>query len=267
MPLTRRRFLTASSALALAPAAGLPAQEAASRPASRGVPDSFPSQPPELVQEIVRVSHFDLAKVRELVGRRPALARAAWDWGFGDWESALGAASHMGNREIAAALIAAGARPDLFTAAMLGQLDVVRSAVAASPGIQTIRGPHGITLLAHARAGGEPALPVLRYLEGLGNADPKPETRPLSDAERAALAGRYRFGSGASELLSVEVEKDRLTVRRGSDGVPRNLFHLGDRAFHPAGAEAVRIRFSAGSPAATVEVWDPDLQLTARREA
>jgi hypothetical protein len=34
------------------------------------------------------------------------LARAAWDWGFGDWETALGAASHMGSRPI---------RPDQFT--------------------------------------------------------------------------------------------------------------------------------------------------------
>ena len=267
MPLTRRRFLAAGSTLALAPA-GFVARGTvgAAAPPAPPVPDSFPSQPPELVQEIVRVSHFDLARVRALVDRRPALARAAWDWGFGDWESALGAASHVGNREIAQALIAAGARPDLFTAAMLGQLDVVRAAVAASPGIQKIRGPHGITLLAHARAGGDESRPVAQYLESLGDADLRPETKPLSDTERAAVVGRYRFGSGAADLLRVEVDKDQLKVRRG-DGVPRNLFHLGERAFYPSGAEAVRIRFSAESPARAVEVWDPDLLLTAAREA
>ena len=44
---------------------------------------------------------------------------------------------------------------------MLGQLDVVKAFIDASPGVQRIHGPHGITLLAHARAGGEKAKPVL----------------------------------------------------------------------------------------------------------
>src|SRR4051794_21275008 len=57
--------------------------------------DGFPSHPPELAREMVWVSHYDQKRVRELVDARPALARAAWDWGFGDWETALGAASHM----------------------------------------------------------------------------------------------------------------------------------------------------------------------------
>src|SRR5262245_26523970 len=165
--LSRRGLLAAGSTLLLArPSFSLPeAPGPTPAPSEAAVPDTFPAQPPELVQEVVRVSHFDPARVRELVEKSPALARAAWDWGYGDWESALGAASHVGNREIAEILIAHGARPDLFTAAMLGQLDTVRAFVAASPGIQKTRGPHGITLLAHARAGGEKALPVLRYLE------------------------------------------------------------------------------------------------------
>ncbi|MCZ6774989.1 MAG: hypothetical protein O7D34_00855, partial [Ignavibacteria bacterium] len=43
----------------------------------------FPSQDPSLVLEVVRVSHFDLERVRELVTASPTLAKAAWDWGFG----------------------------------------------------------------------------------------------------------------------------------------------------------------------------------------
>jgi len=61
--------------------------------------------------------------------------KAVWDWGFGDWESALGAASHVGNREIAEYLIAHGARPSLFSATMLGHLDVVKAFIAAQPGV------------------------------------------------------------------------------------------------------------------------------------
>ena len=36
----------------------------------------------------------------------PALARASWDWGYGDWETPIDAASHVGNRAIAEFLIA-----------------------------------------------------------------------------------------------------------------------------------------------------------------
>ena len=106
---------------------------------------------------MVGVSHGNVARVRELLTGRPALANASWDWGYGDWESALGAASHVGNQEIAKLLLAAGARPSIFSAAMLGQLDTVKAFILASPGVQKTRGPHGLTLLSHARAGGPAA--------------------------------------------------------------------------------------------------------------
>ena len=270
-PFSRRRFLAGSALAASAGlSAGLPVGLAAQPPASPAsastVHELFPSQAPELVREMVRVAHFDPARVRELVGRQPALARAAWDWGYGDWESALGAASHVGNREIAQCLIANGARPDLFSAAMLGQLDAVKALVAACPGAQRIKGPHGITLLAHARAGGDLAKPVVAYLESLGDADSKPALQPLGDEERAALLGLYRFGKGPRDVFAIESAKGQLTVKR-ADGDARNLFHLGARAFYPAGAEAVRFRFSSETPAATLELHDPDRVLAGRREA
>src|SRR6478672_3082794 len=103
----------------------------------------------EVVREMVTVAHGNFKRVKELVDGRPSLARAAVDWGFGDWEDALGAASHVGNREIAEYLIGKGARPSLFSAAMLGQLDTVKAFLAAQPGAQRIAGPHSISLLAH----------------------------------------------------------------------------------------------------------------------
>ena len=60
------------------------------------------------------MSHNDIKRVRELVERQPALARASLDWGFGDWETAIDAASHVGRRDIAEFLIANGARPTIF---------------------------------------------------------------------------------------------------------------------------------------------------------
>src|SRR5947209_11223051 len=157
--LSRRRLL--QSASALVPLAALHvfgrAAVVEQTPVPAPLPDTFPSHPHELAREMVLVSHFNLKRVQELVAARPALARAAWDWGFGDWESALGAASHMGNRAIAEYLIAQGARPSIFSAAMLGQLEVVKAFVAAQPAVVRIRGPHSISLLAHARKGGEAA--------------------------------------------------------------------------------------------------------------
>src|SRR5689334_17826261 len=55
----------------------------------------------DLVLEFVRVGHNNLARVKELVAQDPKLVLAAWDWGKGDWETALGGAGHIGNREIA----------------------------------------------------------------------------------------------------------------------------------------------------------------------
>ena len=73
----------------------------------------------------VDAAHRDLDKVKELLSEDNTLANATVDWGGGDWETALGACSHTGRREIAEHLLAHGARMDLFAAAMLGKLDAV----------------------------------------------------------------------------------------------------------------------------------------------
>jgi hypothetical protein len=110
---------------------GWPAPPAPGSPAD----DFFPSLHPLLMKDVVGLSHSNLARVREMVQQHPALAKASWDWGYGDHETALGAASHVGQRAIAEFLLENGAPPTLFSATMLGQLDVVRAFVAATPGL------------------------------------------------------------------------------------------------------------------------------------
>jgi hypothetical protein len=275
---TRRDFLQLASvagaaavatpkATAASPAApetpALPPAKPAPAPA---VPDEFPTQPAALAREMVGVSHGNLARVNELLSLHPTLANAAWDWGFGDWENALGAASHTGSLEIARALLAHGARPSIFSAAMLGQLSVVRAYIDASPGVQAIPGPHGITLLAHARAGGDAAKPVLEYLVATGGADPAPKSIDLSPEQAARYAGMYAFGDKETDRVEITVEKGAVRFKRTGTAA-RNLTHLGEHAFHPAGAPAVRIRFgsSGEAAAADLKVFDPDLVLSARR--
>jgi hypothetical protein len=117
------------------------------------------------VNEIVLKAHGDIDAVRSLLEEQPALVNAAWDWGGGDWETALGAAAHMGRRDIAELLLDRGARLDLFAAAMLGETEIVRAALAAYPEIRDVQGPHGIPLVEHARKGGDQARGVLELLE------------------------------------------------------------------------------------------------------
>jgi hypothetical protein len=262
----RRSFLQAaglaltSPAWAFASSGDRPAEKAAD--AAGNMPAAgFPTQPAELAREMVRVSHFDLKRVQQLVEAQPSLARAAWDWGFGDWESALGAASHMGNRPIAEYLIAKGARPSLFSSAMLGHLDVVKAFVSSQPGVQRIRGPHSISLLAHAHAGGDAARPVFEFLQSLGDAGAESPVS-LSQPDLDRILGVYPFGPGENDRIEVTADKEIVTwTRHGTMGRP--LFHLGDRVFYPWGASAVRIRFLEEGANTRMTVHDPDVVLTA----
>jgi hypothetical protein len=129
--------------------------------------DTKPALRSSLVEEFVRVAHSDLDRTKELLAQEPALVNATWDWGGGDFETALGSASHMGRKDIAGFLLANGARLDLFAAAMLGKLEIVKAALTAYPDSINTPGPHGIPLIAHAKAGGEEAKAVLEFLESL----------------------------------------------------------------------------------------------------
>jgi hypothetical protein len=164
---SRRHFvqlLTAGTGFTLlAPAATLAlpatAQPGKEKPAPLAV---------ELVKEFVSKAHSDLDRVKVLLAQEPGLLNAAWDWGGGDFETALEAAGHTGRADIAQLLLQNGARLNLFCAAMLGHLDLVRATLTALPELKNSKGPHGLMLLHHARKGGAAAAPVLHYLESIG---------------------------------------------------------------------------------------------------
>ncbi len=121
---------------------------------------------PELVREFVAVAHGNLARVQALISAEPALVNACWDWGGGDWETGLGAAAHTGQKEIARLLLAQGARLDIFCAAMLGKIELVRAFLADNPDSVHLKGPHGIPLLAHAIAGQQDEIVALLQAAG-----------------------------------------------------------------------------------------------------
>lgn len=236
----------------------------------------YPSMNDEIVSGIVGASHGNFDKVKQLVNARPELAGAAWDWGFGDWETALGAASHVGRRDIAEFLIANGARPDIFTYTMLGMLKSVQEIVETIPGIQTHGGPHGITLLQHAKNRLEDknissadvgnVKKVISYLESLGNADQKPKSLDVAEEEKKKYSGEYRFGAGENELFVVDTHRLGFVqiARKGSS--PRKLNKIDENMFSPAGAPSVKIIFKlTAEKAVSLSVHEPEPLITALR--
>jgi hypothetical protein len=229
--------------------------------------DALPQQDPSLVKDAVGASHGNFARIRELVEKQPAIAGASIDWGFGDWETCLDAASHVGNKPIADFLLSHGARPTIFSAAMMGQLDAVKAFVAARPGIQKGYGPHGITLLSHARAGGPDAAGVVQYLTALGEADIPLATQPLAPADRDALVGKYVYGPGPRDFFTIDVQQDRLGIDRPGSPARRGLGHVGNLVFFPTGVPSAKIAFAReGGKVTQLTVADPVVMLTAKRQ-
>jgi hypothetical protein len=237
----------------------------------------YPAIGDAVVSDFVGAAHFDYDKVKEMVSARPELARATWDWAWGDWESAVGAAGHMGRRDIANLLIEHGARPSIFVFAMLGELSVVKSTIEASPGIQSTAGPHGISLLQHAKI----ALrsedltakqrvnveEVLHYLESLGNADRKTSDITLAEGDSDSYVGDYRYGEGEDDIFEVRFNSRRhlLTVsRKGNFG--SSMEAIAPQEFELVASPSVKVKFSGSEGTInTVTVEEPDLVLNAQR--
>jgi hypothetical protein len=121
-----------------------------------------------LVKEFVGICHRDLDKAREMLEEHPTLLNAAHDWERGDFETGLGAASHVGHMELASYLLEKGAQTNIFTATLFGKTDIVMPMLTAFPYSLRAKGPHGYTLLHHAELGGDPALEIKNYLQANG---------------------------------------------------------------------------------------------------
>lgn len=121
-----------------------------------------------MARDFVIYAHDNLEMTEKLLKREPGLINATVDWGAGDYESALGGASHMGRKDIARLLLKNGARMDIFCAAMLGMLDAVKAFLTFEPALLDAKGPHGFfNLHRHAQYGLEEAKPVLDYLQSV----------------------------------------------------------------------------------------------------
>jgi hypothetical protein len=189
-PISRRTFATTCAASVVLGRDALAAETPAAAPMPHAVPVEAPFirdypkpgfnpswKNPQLnramVQDFVIVCHMDLALAKQLLEREPNLVNAFMDWGAGDWESGLGGASHMGRRDIVEFLLEKGARIDIFCAAMMGQLDAVRSFLTLQPKLIDARGPHGFSLHFHAQLA-EDGGKTLDYLQSVKKIELKP---------------------------------------------------------------------------------------------
>jgi hypothetical protein len=201
-PISRRLFTGLGAGLVLGPAArqapadDRPAGPAVAGPAEAAFERDYPApgfKPSwkktqinrTLVQDFVIFAHSDPEMTRKLLEKEPMLINAVMDWGAGDWESGLGGASHMGRRDIVELLLDRGARIDIFCAAMMGQLDAVRSFLTLQPRLIDARGPHGFTLHFHAQVGGKSSENVLDYLQSVKKIELKPNPFLKKAAEPA----------------------------------------------------------------------------------
>ncbi len=275
MPFERRRFLK-TSALSLFGITSLGYASANGLLPVITIPTDddplfyrYPAINDTLVSSVVGASHFDFDKVKALVTQRPELAIASWDWGFGDAETALGAASHVGRRDIAELLMSYGARPDIFTFTMMGMLKSVQEIIETVPGIQNHRGPHDITLLQHAKnrltnknilaTDSANVTKVISYLESLGNADEKPKSLEINEEEKKKFLGEYRFGDIEGEVLFVELHRQGFLQlgRKGSSG--RGLRKVDENTFSPAGAPSVKVIFKIkDDQAISLSIHEPE---------
>lgn len=93
--------------------------------------------------------------------------------GWGDYESGIEAAGHVGNKEIAAYLLGKGARYNIYLASMLCHLDIVKQVLTSNPQLLNSKGAHGFTMLHHAMQGSEESKAVVEYLQSLGAKEKK----------------------------------------------------------------------------------------------
>ncbi len=121
-----------------------------------------------LIGQFVAKSHGDMDTIQALIKKEPELVHASWDWGGGDFESGLNAASHVGRRDIAEYLLERGARLDVAAAVMLGMTGVVREMMKVQPKLHEVVGAHNIPMLSHAILGKEPADEVFQSLLSAG---------------------------------------------------------------------------------------------------
>lgn len=130
-----------------------------------------PDLTPDDIRSFVMDAHFNLEQVKAKLEADPRLLNVMVEELN---ETALGAASHVGNRAIAEYLLEQGAPLTICAAAMLGRQDAVERFLSEDPTLANAREAHGFSALYHAAISGNVAIAEMLYAhdgrEGLSSA-------------------------------------------------------------------------------------------------
>jgi uncharacterized protein len=145
-----------------------------------------------VVEDLVGNAHGNIARVRELLDAHPAALnlRAPWN------ETAVEAATQMGDKAIIELLIGRGAPVDLFTACVLGRMDEVKGQLDADPSRAHARGVHDLPALYFAAIGGDLEV-AKRFLDGGADVN-------AAAGSAAPIHGAVMGGSAAMVRLLLE---------------------------------------------------------------
>ena len=121
----------------------------------------------DLILEFVFAAHKSLEETQKLLTKYPLLLNCTSQFKKGDFETAVGGASHMGRRDIVDYLVGKGARLDIFNYAFLGYDEFIKKVVTDYPHLLHSYGPHGFTLLHHAEVGQRTELAAWLKTKGL----------------------------------------------------------------------------------------------------
>ena len=135
-----------------------------------------------VVDELVGNAHGNLARKSELLDQHPELLNVKATWN----ETAIEAATQMGNRAIIEHLTARGAPVDFFTALVLGRLDQVERELKAKPDVARSRGVHNLPPLYFAAIGGSRAAAEMLIAAG---ADVNARAEAASPIHGAVMGG------------------------------------------------------------------------------
>lgn len=244
--------------------------------AENEVSANFPSIDLAITKNVVLFSHFNLEGLKEIVDNRPELARSSYDWAFGDWESAIGAGSHVGRWDIIDYLINNGARPTVFTHIALGQVDIVKAILESNPDIKKTSGPHGISMIQHAiisarsKDRSDKHLKALQKLkiyleEETGMFVPNYLETDVEDLKK--YEGDYIYGEGEKDGLSIKINsRNMLSLGRlGTFG--GGLFKIATDRFVYNGTPSTEVSFEMrGDESISMRVQAPNGFITARRK-
>lgn len=231
-------------------------------------PNRYPAIAEDIANEVVGVSHFNFDRLKELVNKRPKLARTTWDWGFGDWETAIGTTSHVDRKDMVEYLISKGARPDIFTNAIFGVYDTVKSKLEFIPGLQRVTGPHGISMLKHVKnrdSKSKDSIRLIDYITALGDVGGT-NYQKLGDNEKQQYVADYKYGSGEFDDFWVKVnsQKRLLFGKLGKFG--GSILKTGDHTFNYNGTPSMEIKFELeADKIVSLKLKEPELSLIAKR--